>query len=160
MDGYWALVTTYPNCERRAAQNLHVQGISSFAPTFKKVQYKGGERHERKCFLFPSYLFVRVHNVWRSLLYTRGILSIVGGFKPARVPDGIVEDFLSAEHSGGGAITLPFTFGQKLRVTCGALKGEIVIYNGMGRHDRERVLLNAMGSQITVELCGRDLEAA
>jgi transcription antitermination factor NusG len=163
MDGYWALVTTLPNCERRAALNLKFQGIETFAPRYRKIFYiNGGGSYERTFFMFPSYLFVRVADAWRSLLGTRGVAGVVGGASPSRAPDGLVERLISDEQQNGGAIKLPHVFeiGQSLLVKNGHLRGTHVIYDGMSRHGREKVLLSAMGGNVSVELFGSDLEVA
>lgn len=160
MADYWALATTLPNCEKRAASGLAWQGIVSFSPMCKRISYKGGIRHERNVFMFPGYLFVRVVDAWRSLLLTRGISSVVGGFNPSRLPDGLVERLIAKQKADGENITLPWNIGQTLRVRRGALGGELVIYEGMGRRAKERVLLRAMGGYVPIEIDGIDLEAA
>src|SRR5580765_4485454 len=123
MGEYWALATTHPNCERRAALNLEWQGFSWYAPVCKRISYKGGIRHERIVFMFPGYIFIKVVDVWRSVLHTNGIARIVGGSSPCRVRAGVVEDLIAKEQDG--TVPLPWSIGQILRVKCGALRGEL-----------------------------------
>lgn len=117
-------------------------------------------RHEKSISMFPGYLFVRVVDAWRSLLLTRGIIGVVGGSRPSHVPDGLVERLIIKQQEDGEHITLPWNIGQTLRVKRGALRGELVIYEGMSRRAKERVLLKAMGGYVPIELDGTDLEAA
>jgi transcription antitermination factor NusG len=159
MSGYWALVTTQPNCERIATRNLGFQDIESYAPRYRKQYFQRGKKHERLLYLFPGYLFVRVVGIWRGLLSTRGVLQVLGGARPSIVPDAMVEDLMHKEKIGQGSVPLPWYVGQKLRVKDGAFAGELVVYEGMGKHDRERVLLMAMGGYVPIELSGSNLEA-
>ena len=157
---YWALATTFSNCEGIAISNLDRQGIQSYAPKYRKVHYSRSKRHERVCQLFPGYLFVRVVESWRSLLFTRGIASVVGGVNPSIIIDGVVDELMAAEEASNGAVPLPWVIGTKLRVWDGALAGQLVIYDGMGKHARERVLLKAMGGYRPINMMGSNLEAA
>jgi transcription antitermination factor NusG len=157
---YWALATTASNCEAIAAKNLARQGIISYAPKYRKVHFRRSERYERTCQLFPGYLFIRVVDRWRSVLFTRGIIGVVGGEYPSSVADGVVDDLIAAEKASEGAISLPWVMGQTLRIKEGALAGQLVIYDGMGKNARERVLLRAMGGYRPINIPGHSLEAA
>jgi transcription antitermination factor NusG len=156
---YWALATTQSNCEARVIDRLKWLGIVSYAPTYRRIHFRQGRRFERSCQLFPGYLFVRVMGAWRSLLTTHGIHTVLGGANPSRVPEGMVEDLMSKQGVEDGNVVLPWRVGQLLRVKDGTLAGELVIYEGMGRHARERVLLKAMGGYVPVEINGSNLEA-
>ena len=157
---YWALATTFSNCENIAVANLERQGIVAYAPKYRKIHFRRSMRHERTCQLFPGYLFIRVVDAWRSLLFTRGISGVVGGFNPSVVADDIVNGLMLREKECEGAIPLPWVMGQVLRVKDGALAGQLVIYDGMGRRARERVLLKAMGGYRPINVHGCNLEAA
>ena len=159
MSEYWALATTQSNCEARVIDRLKWLGIVSYAPRYKKVHFRQGQRRERVCQLFPGYLFVRVMGAWRSLLTTHGIHTVLGGANPSRVPEGLVEDLMSKERQGEGAVTLPWDMGQMLRINSGKFAGTLVIYDGMGRRATERVLLKAMGGYVPMEINGSNLEA-
>jgi len=160
MSGYWALATTFSNCEIIAARNLERQGIVSYAPRYRKIHFRRGKRFERTCQLFPGYLFIRVADAWRSVLFTRGIYGVIGGDNPSCVPDEIVDDLMAKEKESEGFIPLPWAIGQTLRIKDGALAGQLVIYDGMGKNARERVLLKAMGGYRPINVSGNSLEAA
>jgi transcription antitermination factor NusG len=156
---YWALATTFSNCEDIATRNLQNQNIIAYAPKYRKVHFRRSARHERICQLFPGYLFVRVAESWRSLLSTRGISGVVGGSNPSYIDDGVVDELIATEKANEGAVPLPWVIGSTLRVKRGALTGQLVIYDGMGKHERERVLLKAMGGHRPINIMGCDLEA-
>ncbi|MCL1093791.1 transcription/translation regulatory transformer protein RfaH [Shewanella kaireitica] len=77
----WYLLYCKPRGEARAQQNLALQEIETYLPTFPEEKLQKGQVTVRRVSLFPSYLFVyfdpevtsvaRIHN-------TRGVIRIVG----------------------------------------------------------------------------------
>jgi len=77
----WYLLYCKPRGEARAQQNLALQEIETYLPTFPEEKLQKGQVTVRRISLFPSYLFVyfdpQVTSVAR-IHSTRGVIRIVG----------------------------------------------------------------------------------
>ena len=107
--------------------------------------------------LFSGYFFCRIVDRWRSINSTLGVLCLMRvGDCPARCPDHEVNS-LKAMLDGHGYIKLPegrgapvkrkIAIGAKVKVTAGPFGGMSGLYAGQSTHERERILLNLLGSQ-------------
>ena len=106
--------------------------------------------------LFNGYFFVRIVEQWRSINCCFGVLCLVRvGDCPSKMPDHEIEA-LKAMIDGHGYVRLPeastpthrtIAIGAKVKITAGPFGGMSGLYAGMGAKDRERVLLNLLGSQ-------------
>ena len=111
--------------------------------------------HPRRC--SPGYFFCRIVDRWRSINSTFGVLCLVRvGDCPARCPDAEIAA-LKAMIDGHGFVKLPealpppvrrqIAIGAKVRITAGPFGGMSGLYAGMSTKDREKILLNLLGSQ-------------
>jgi transcription antitermination factor NusG len=141
---YWAVARTLTGRETFAAQHLEAGGFEAFAPRTKFGA------------LFPGYLFIHIEERWRAIERTVGVLTLVKfGDAPARCPD-IDIAALQSRLDAGGLVRLPakptkghgIPIGAKVRVA-GGFTG---IYLGMTARERERVLMDILGRQVTVTL--------
>ena len=159
-----AVVLTQPNRERLAAERVGLLGFDVWLPVTDVVRYG---RHFREP-LFPRYMFVWITGAWHALLGTVGVANVLrNGDYPAFVPDhtsagtGIL-DLRARER--GGVIVLPpserFLPGEGVHVDEGLFAGQCGLYDGMTGPARCRVLFEAMGQCIPVELREADLSAA
>jgi transcriptional antiterminator RfaH len=107
--------------------------------------------------LFSGYFFVRIVDRWRSINSTFGVLGLVRtGDCPARCPDREIAA-LEAMIGGHGYIKLPeappppvrrkIAIGARVRIASGPFGGMRGLYAGMSTKDREKILLNLLGSQ-------------
>jgi transcriptional antiterminator RfaH len=99
--------------------------------------------------MFPRYLFVWIVDRWHALHSTIGISTVImSGDTPAHLPNGWVESMKRREHKG--LITLPprFAKGQRVEVTGGLFVGAKALYQGMSSHQREIVILEALGVRV------------
>ena len=82
--------------------------------------------------------------------------------KPARVPDAVIVELKELER--GGVIKLPkprgLRRGDRVKVTEGAFKGKLAIYQGMNGSSRVAVLLALLGGERRVILPREGIEPA
>jgi transcriptional antiterminator RfaH len=154
---FWAVITTHPQCERRALRHLEWQGFQCYAPKEKIIRVRRGRKVEDIRFLFPRYLFVWIIDQWHALLGTFGVSKILmNGEVPSQLPMSWVDVMKSKERNG--VITLPkdrFKIGERVEVTSGLFQGRFGLYQGMTSRQREVVLLGTLGR---VELASGNLD--
>ena len=160
----WYLVHARPNCERKAELNLRAQGLTTFLPEIEKTI-----RHARRLAnvrrpLFARYLFVSldVHrDAWSSINSTIGVSRLVAqDGRPAAVPFGIVEALLA--HSDAGLTRLDHSLaqGQRVRILSGPLAEFTATIMRLDARRRVDLLLEIMGSAVTVSVDRRALAPA
>ena len=148
---FWAVVQTETQREHIARLLLMRLGYETYAPRIKIKQ--------RVALLFPSYVFCRVIDRWYPILWTPGVLRVLmSGERPAALNEKIITSLRRREF--GGFVKLPsksLRRGTKLKVIRGPFEGHIVLHDGMTGADRQRVLLAALGQDVTLELPKKDL---
>jgi transcription antitermination factor NusG len=161
---YWSVAQTEAQREATAAEWLARDGFETYLPKIKVVRQviRGHTRwHERTRTisrvepLFPSYLFVRIVDRWWSIGNTIGVTRLLlAGDHPANVSDKEINKIMAQER--GGLIRLPqppgLKRGDQVRIVRGTFLHHIGIYDGMSGKQRERVLLDLLGRQVTVDL--------
>jgi transcription antitermination factor NusG len=157
------VLMTHPNSESKAKWHLESQSFTTYLPKLKHRHWRNGQCVVTPQLLFPRYLFVMVRDVWRGILGTIGVAMLLrDAEQPAKLPAKFVDELRSSEGSDGMIdLRKPrWSKGQRLRVKYGHLKGQIVLYDGMGPKEREMALLNAMGRSISITLESDNLEVA
>lgn len=151
----WIVVNTHPHQESLALNNLERQGYRIYCPMVAKRV-----RHARKVQdvvrpMFSSYVFV-AHDaqgqLWRPILSTFGVRSVVRGGDAPTLLDGTVITALKAREVDG-VVRRPDTaleIGQSVRVTGGPLDGLIGEVLEMREKDRVLVLLSLLNQQTKV----------
>ena len=163
-DARWYLVHTRPNGERKAEINLEAQGFKTFLPQIEKTI-----RHARRLTtvrrpLFARYLFVSLdiaRDRWVSINSTIGVSRlVVHEGRPAAVPSGIVETLLA--HSDAGLTRLDHSLaqGQRVRILSGPLADFTATIMRLDERRRVDVLLEVMGSAVSVSVDRRTLAPA
>jgi transcriptional antiterminator RfaH len=152
---FWGVVQSETFREHIAKRNLERAGFESYLPRIKT--------EHRIAPLFPSYLFVRIINLWAPIVSTIGVTKLLGqGEQPSRVPDAVVEQIRKQEI--GGIVALPqqrrLKFGDKVHVARGNFRGHLGLYAGQAPHERVAVLLELFGRSTRVELPAGDVETA
>src|ERR1700729_1990327 len=146
---YWAVVRSLPKRE--------ISPPSGFARMAASRFFCPGADEARLHAVVLRYLFCRIVDRWRSINSTLGVLCLVRtGDCPARCPDREI-DSLKAMIDGHGYIKLPeappppvrrkIAIGARVRIASGPFGGKSGLYAGMGTKDREKILLNLLGSQ-------------
>lgn len=152
--GPWYVIQTEPRREPYVLERLRGDG---FQPYFPRIRLPD----RRIAPLFPNYLFVGAANGWYAIQNTIGVRTILmSGQTPAKVPPIIVDEIRGREdHNGFVRLPLPPRYrpGQKVGIMRGLFRGRSGVYVGMGARDRERVLIEALGRVLTVELPASDL---
>ena len=160
----WYLVHTRPNNERKAELNLQAQGLKTFLPQIEKTI-----RHARRLAnvrrpLFARYLFVSLdigRDAWSPINSTIGVSRLVAQEgRPAAVPFGIVEALLA--HSDAGLTRLDHSLaqGQRVRILSGPLADFTATILRLDARRRVDVLLEIMGSAVSVSIERRALALA
>lgn len=162
----WYLLYCKSRGEARAQQNLALQNIETYIPTYPEEKQRKGQKTVQRSPLFPSYLFIhfdpketsvaRVHN-------TRGVIRIIG-CKELMTP--IDETIISAikarehkwlhellpENSDKLAVTLAVKEGDKVRFTEGPFAELEGIFQEKNGEKRCYVLFDIMGKQQRVSV--------
>ena len=160
----WYVVYTQPHRETTAQAHLDAQGFHTFLPRYAKTI-----RHARKyrttvAPLFLRYLFIAIdvdRDRWRSVNGTRGVSALIMQHeRPVPVRRGIVETLLaSSAEDGEIRFCADLKTGQRVRLVAGPFAEQLGVLEQLGNAGRIRVLLEMMGSQIPIEVHGRDVVA-
>jgi transcription antitermination factor NusG len=147
----WFVVQTNPQRETFVDEQL--SALDPYLPRFKTA--KG-----RIAPLFPRYLFVPAMVHWSPICNTVGVRALLmSGEHPAIIPGKVITDWRSRER--GGLVQLPppprLKPGERLIITRGSLRYHTVIYAGMSGKDRERVLIEMLGHNVTLIVPTADL---
>lgn len=160
----WYLAHTRPASERKAELNLNAQGFETFLPQIEKTI-----RHARRLKtvrrpLFPRYLFVRFdvgRDRWLAVHNTIGVARLfMQDGRPIAVPAGIVENLLT--HSDAGVTRLDFSVkeGQRVRILSGPFADFTATLARLDQGRRVQVLLEMMGTAVSVLVDRRALAPA
>lgn len=133
----WAVAVTWPNYERRVERTLLQQGFEAYLPRLRLR--RRGRQPQRTLLLFPRYVFAAPGERWRYLYKVHGVSKLLrpaGEEAPAVVSDRQL-DCLREQEDKYGFIQLPtkprFRRGQRVRITMGAMTGQIGTYQGFKR---------------------------
>jgi transcription elongation factor/antiterminator RfaH len=160
----WYLVHARPNSERKAELNLKAQGLKTFLPQLEKTV-----RHARRLTtvrrpLFARYLFVNLdvgRDRWSSINSTVGVSRLVAQeCGPIAVPFGIVETLLAHSDAGITRLDHALAEGQRVRILSGPLADFTATIMRLDARRRVDVLLEIMGSAVSVSLDRRALAPA
>lgn len=164
----WIVARTRSQREQWAAENLSRQGFEYYLPKIEEITVAKGQRFAIAKPLFPSYIFVRKSPLWRAVLGTFGVISVLlRGGAPELLSDVGIEQIKSREDQAG-LVRLPkrpvnearFTKNQKVRINDGSFSGYEGLWQGSPAKERERVLLEFLGRKITVLIGSELIEAA
>jgi transcriptional antiterminator RfaH len=161
----WYLVQAKTHGESVAEQNLRRQGYRTFLPQETRQVRHARQTRIRKSALFPGYLFVAFdpeRDQWRPIDSTIGVTRLVKrGSRPARVPEGIVEDLQAATRAGETVLADPeITEGDRIRVRRGPFENFHGRILGLRADRRVCILLEAVETGLPVELPAGDVVRA
>ncbi len=156
-DERWFLVQTLTRKEQQARMHLRMQGIRAFLPQYMRTTRHARQLRTVRAPLFPSYLFVILdlgRDRWLSVRGTVGVCRLVGSDdRPLAVPRGIVESLIA--HANEANLALfgdGLQTGQTVRIATGPFAEFIGTLDRLDDSGRVRVLLNMMGSEVSVSL--------
>jgi transcriptional antiterminator RfaH len=91
---HWYVVSTKPNHEKQAEQNIARMGVKCFLPMLQEEKIVRRQRRTVIAPLFPGYLFVQINLAehYRGVIYARGVRKIVEfGSRPVQVDIAVIE---------------------------------------------------------------------
>ena len=147
----WFIAKTNPQREIFVLERL--RDMEPYLPRFKNP--KG-----RIAPVFPGYLFIPKLRSWGVICTTIGVRGLLmSGDNPSCVSGMEIAKWRSRER--GGLVQLPppprFRPGDRLTITRGTLRQRTVIHSGMAGKDRERVLIDMLGQNVTLIVPSTDL---
>jgi len=153
----WYAVHTHPRAENTVVNHLKRQGFDTYLPLFKKKRKHARRVDSVLVPFFPRYLFVgmNIENVrWRSIRSTVGVSNFIcSGDTPIKVPEHVL-GILKSREDENGLIKLVteriFETGDKVQIVDGAFSNFIAVVKEKRGTERVSLLLNLMGSQITL----------
>ena len=149
--------------ETAARENLERQGYEVCLPEIRMRKRRQGRWQEVTEPLFPGYLFVALdlgHDNTAPIRSTVGARGLVRfGLHSPAMPAGSVEFLLGqTPQVEEGETQLPFSAGDKLRITRGPFAGLEAVYQMQRGADRVQVLLALLGGEHSVGVDVDDLE--
>ncbi|OQW35931.1 MAG: hypothetical protein A4E19_15860 [Nitrospira sp. SG-bin1] len=155
----WYVLSTKPNHEKQAEQNIRRIGLECFLPLLEEQR---AIRHKVRTIigpLFPGYLFVRINlsEHYRAVIYARGVRRIVQfGVTPVEVDIGMIDAIKSRVAGSEESVLIKpkeFSGGELVQIKDGLLGGlEAVFMREMSGHQRAMVLLRTLALQARVVL--------
>lgn len=147
----WFVVRTNPQKEAFVEERL--RALEPYLPRFKNTAGK-------IAMVFPQYIFTPRITEWGSINTTIGVRALLmAGDHPAIVKGDVIAFWKAKER--GGLVQLPppprFRPGERLTILRGSLKWRDVIHVGMSGKDRERVLIEMLGQQVSILVPSVDL---
>ncbi len=158
--GFWAVAQTEPQREHVALKNLEREKFENYLPRIKSTVVVRGKKVDRIAPLFPGYIFVFIVDRWYAVMNTIGITRmLLWGDRPAQLSGQVIAEIRKREVHGFVKLPAPprLRRGQSVRVIRGNFEGKLGIYEGMGPHVRERVLLDLLGRMVRVEIDPKDV---
>ena len=153
---FWSVAQTQPLRERLAIEELEQAGFDVYFP---KIRFRQNGRW-RITGLFPCYLFVQIHDQWWSARWCRGVVSLLGlrDGAPARLPETVIGEIRRREKNGFVMLDKEKKLkrGQRVRIESGKFSGQFAFYEGQGKHERIKVLMEMLGGFAVVELGQHD----
>jgi transcription antitermination factor NusG len=158
----WFVVETGRGLESTAVRHLKRQGYSVYLPRFRERRSPRGVR--RVLPLFPSYLFVEVCDLWRSINGTRGVRRILLSAEqvPARMHREVIDGIRDSEDDLGyvrveSEEPPELVVGNSYLVTRGVFAQRRGIFVGTTTEQRCRMLFDMLGRKIESEVPARHL---
>ena len=151
----WYAVRVRSNYERVAAAHLRERGYEEFSPSYRVERQWSDRKKTIEQFLFPGYVFTRLHPHDRLLVLTApGVVGLAGfGKSPSPIPDQEIESIRTMVRSG--LLTKPWPFleaGQKVLIERGPLAGAEGILQDVKGKFRLVVAISLLQRAVSVEV--------
>lgn len=162
----WYLVTTKPQSEFKAQENLLRQGYEIYFPLVQVSRRRNGKNIKRTEPFFPRYIFILLDKEtdnWSPIRSTFGVSGMVQfGGMPAVVPEVIINNLKQNENEFGlqSCEQKELEPGDKIQIVDGPFNGYQAIYQKMKSAERVSVLLDIVGKNTQVTLSVHELELA
>lgn len=151
----WCVIHTQPRGEKRAEQNLRLQGYSIFAPFIAKRVRHARRFKSVQIPLFPRYIFVELdmsRDPWRSINGTGGVSKLVTvNDRPVPLPDGLVDALMESDLCNQQTAALAiFRVDEPVLINDGPFADLIGRIERIDDKGRVQVLLEIMGRAVSV----------
>jgi transcriptional antiterminator RfaH len=159
---FWAAARLEPQRERVAQHFLGLAGFQTYLPRLRERRRRNGRLIETRPLLFPGYGFVLVVGGWWQARWSVGVAGLImNGAGPAHVSDSIIAEIRARERGGLVELAPPpgLRPGDRVRVLCGPLAGQLGLYAGMRPRERVLILLQLLGGPQRVTLPKDDVDA-
>ncbi|MFK5893410.1 MAG: transcription/translation regulatory transformer protein RfaH [Pseudomonadota bacterium] len=162
----WYLVTTKPQSEFKAQENLLRQGYESYLPLVQTSRRRNGKNINRTEAFFPRYLFISLNKEtdnWSPIRSTIGVSGMVRfGGMPVVVPENMIDNLKKNENEFGlqSFEKKELKLGDKVGIIDGPFEGYKAIYQKMKSSERVSVLLDIVGKNTQITLSVHELEIA
>ena len=136
----WYTIQTSPNCEGKVIEgikklieknNLAISEI--FSPEETIVEYKMGQKKERKKRLYSNYIFIEMdynENVWHFFNGIKGFIGFVGNkLSPAKISEKEIMAIKNEVETSGVKHKIMFEIGSNVRI----VEGSFVDFIGIVR---------------------------
>lgn len=159
----WYLLTSKPNQDKRAEEQLVNQGYRVYRPMAVRNRSRRGKLTKVKESLFPRYMFIHLDTEkdnWSPIKSTFGVSGIVKfGLEPARVPSSLVENLQSsAKDYESNVFDLDyFKEGDKVVLDDGPFAGLNGVFKNYVGEERVMVLLNVLSRETRVVISSKSL---
>ena len=161
----WWLVTTKPNKEQYAEENLNNQGYKTYRPLAKRQKVYRGVKKTVIESLFPRYIFIHLDQVndnWTPVRSTYGVSNFVMfGNKPAKVQDEIIKTLMREQNLlAERAIDLDlYKPGDTVRVSEEGLYQNMEgIFRSYDGNERVLILLDIMNTEALLTVSSTGIE--
>lgn len=149
---FWTACKVKANRERYAQHHIEAQHHLTYCPRFRDIFRQNSIRP-----MFPSYVFVLIHDRWMHLNSTYGVLNVVmqGHEIPARIPEQVINDLRVREDNTGLVKQVQFNRfknNDRVEVLHGPFAGQIGRYAGLIKSSHLRVLMDILGRGISVDI--------
>lgn len=159
----WICVYSAPRREAIAVANVMKEGYEVYFPTYlREIKHARRKSLEVRP-LFPRYFFARSADVGLPLQAVRrvsGVISLVGGLYPTRVPDGIISYLRSAEgddhHIRFGSDR--FSNGDRIQIMEGPFAGFEGVFMEASDMRRALILITFLGGPQLVKIPAHGLQ--
>ena len=158
-NGYiWILVHTKSRDEKKASENLELQGFETFLPLIPSTNRSNDQI--KLVPVFPRYLFAKIdpdQDNWTVINSTGGVSKIVMfSDKLTPVSNDIIDVIKERLHSSDvfreGVSIEEYKMGDNLSITKGQLKGIDAIFLSNKSKDRVRLLLKLLNTSVIAEV--------
>jgi transcription elongation factor/antiterminator RfaH len=153
----WFLAHTLPKSEPRAELHLGAQGFRTYLPRIQKTVRHARQLKTVRAPLFPRYLFVILdleRDRWLSVRSTFGVshLIVSGDGRPVPVPVGVVESLIERSEANLMRLDSGLVKGQAVKILSGPFADFVGTLNRLDATGRVKVLLEMMGTAVSVSL--------
>jgi transcription antitermination factor NusG len=161
----WFAIQTIARHEKRVAQRLREDHVTTFLPLMKEIHRWSDRRSKVEVPLFRCYVFVDIVQTDKErlkVLLTPGVLGFVGSEKHGTpIPEEQIESLRTAISQEVTCVPYPFIrVGKRVRIRGGALDGIEGILVRQGADQSLVVSMELLQRSVAMRVEGYDLELA